>query len=92
MDGGCLVERFESWELHFLLRAQDGALVYDQCGARLCLGSMRVSVPLACAPRVRAIEESNGPAGARVHVTVTLPALGLLIAYEGRLDWEERGE
>ena len=86
---GCLVERFDCWELRFALRVIDGALVYEQCGARLCLGPVRVPVPLVCAPRVRAREESEGSDRVHVRVTVTLPCFGLLIAYDGHLAVEE---
>lgn len=86
---GCLVERFDCWELRFALRVKDRALVYEQCGARLCLGSIRVPVPLTCSPRVQAREEADGTDRVHVHVTVTLPCLGLLIAYEGHLGVED---
>ena len=88
-SGGRLVERFDCWELHFALSVLDRALVYEQCGARLCLGPMRLPVPLIFAPRVRASEKGDGPARVTIHVTVTLPLVGLLIAYEGYLDVEE---
>ena len=87
--GRRLVERIDCWELHFVLRVVDGALVYEQCGARFCLGPIRVPVPLACAPQVRAIEEADGPTRVNVRVTVNLPLLGLLIAYDGYVDVEE---
>lgn len=86
---GCLVERFGCWELRFALRVIDGALVYEQCGARVCIGPIRVPVPLVCAPRVRAREEADGSDRVHVHVSVTLPCLGLLIAYDGHLGEEE---
>ena len=85
-DGGRLVERFDGWELHFALRVNGQTLVYEQCAARLCLGSMCFPVPLIFAPRVQATEESAGPNRVHVRVTVTLPLLGLLIAYDGHLE------
>jgi hypothetical protein len=81
-----LVERFGEWELHFNLRAEDGNLFYDQSGARLCLGALRIPMPRACAPSVFAKEMSDGAARVRVSVRVTLPLVGLLISYEGYLN------
>lgn len=85
---GCLVERFDCWELRFTLRVIDRTLVYEQCGARLCVGPIRMPVPLACAPHVQAREEGDGPNRVNINVTVMLPFFGLLIAYDGYLDVE----
>lgn len=84
-SSGYLVESFGNWDLRFSLRVSDAALVYDQSAARLRLGPLRLPVPLACAPCVRARETANGPGQVRVHVTVTLPCLGPLISYDGHL-------
>lgn len=83
---GCLVERFGVWELRFTLRVSDGALVYEQCAARLCLGALCLPVPLAFAPRVSAREEAGEMNQVRVSVSVSLPVFGRLIAYDGHLD------
>jgi len=85
-DGGSLVERFGSWELCFDLRVEEKALRYVQRGARLCLGAFRLRVPLAWAPLVSAKETSDGPQRVLVVVTVKLPVVGSLIAYDGHLD------
>jgi len=85
-DGIHLVERFRSWELHFELQVAEKALRYVQSGARLCLGRLRLPLPLALAPRVSARETCDGPERVRVAVTVSLPLVGLLIAYEGFLE------
>jgi hypothetical protein len=90
-DGGLLVERFGSWELRFALRADGAALVYEQRGARLCLGPLRLPMPPAFAPQVKATESCDGPARVHVAVTVTLPFIGLLIGYDGHLDVEAIG-
>jgi hypothetical protein len=86
---GVLVERFGEWELRFKLRVQEGNLFYDQAGARLCLGALHIPMPLVCAPRVVAKETQDGAARVRVSVRVTLPVVGLLIAYEGYLNVKE---
>jgi hypothetical protein len=84
--GGSLVERFGAWELCFELRVEEEALRYVQRGARLCLGTFRLRVPLAWAPLVSAKETGDGPERVLVTVTVTLPVVGSLIAYDGHLD------
>ena len=85
-EGSRLVERFGAWELRFDLRVEDEALRYVQRAARLCLGTLRLRVPLAWAPLVSAKETGDGPERVLVTVTVTLPVVGSLIAYEGYLD------
>lgn len=85
-DGRRLVERFGVWELCFDLEVEQATLRYVQCAARLCVGTRRLSLPMACAPVVAATEAGNGPAQVCVAVTVTLPLVGLLISYEGHLD------
>lgn len=84
--GGELVERFDCWELHFALRVVGQTLVYEPCGARLCLGPLRIPAPRTFAPCVEATEESDGPHRVHVRVRVTLPLVGLLIAYDGHLE------
>ena len=83
---GCLMERIRSWELSFRLRADDGALHYEQRRARFCLGPLRVWLPWT--PVVHASERLDGPSRVRVSVSVRLPLIGRLIAYDGWLDVE----
>ena len=85
-SGGSLTERFGPWELRFALRVGGGALFYEQCGARYCLGRWRMPMPRVFAPFVEAKEWADGPEQVRVMVKVTLPIVGLLIAYDGTLD------
>jgi len=85
-EGGRLVERFGAWELSFDLQVQEATLCYVQRAARLCLGAWRLSLPRACSPVVAATEAGDGPTQVRVAVTVTLPLVGLLVAYDGHLD------
>jgi hypothetical protein len=83
----CLVERVGAWELRFRLRVENGALRYIQQSARLCLGIVRLRFPLG--PRVSAVERADGPNRVTASVSVRLPLIGQLIAYEGWLETEE---
>jgi hypothetical protein len=89
---GRLVERFGAWEFFFELQVQDAALCYVQCAARLRIGPLGISVPLAIAPRVTARVTCDHPTRVNVSVTVTLPGMGLLIAYDGQIDSGGRTE
>ena len=79
-------ERFGAWELFFELQVQDAALCYVQRAARLRIGPLGIFVPLAIAPHVTARVACNHPARVDVSVAVTLPCIGLLVAYEGHID------
>src|SRR5262245_45282639 len=85
-EDGHLVERFGAWELCFALRVDEETLHYVQRGARLCIGKFRLRLPLCCAPRVSATETCDGLDRVLVAVTVRLPLVGMLIAYDGHLD------
>ena len=84
-SGGIIVERRNSIQLRFRLRVADGALRYEQVGAAFCIGAVHLPLPNWLAPRVEAIEEHAGAGRVRVRVSVTLPLVGLLIAYEGEV-------
>ena len=86
---GLLIESFNGWELGFALAEEDGALVYRQCRAYLCFGTLRLRMPLALAPRVHAREHSVGRDTA-VEVNVSLPLIGTLITYSGELHTQNR--
>ena len=47
---------------------------------------MRIPFPRALAPRIEAREEPEGTEGTRVSVAVTVPWVGLLVAYGGYLE------
>ena len=85
-DGGRLVERIGPLELGFRLEVRNGALHYLQAGAALSVGSVRIPFPRALAPRIEAREEPEGTEGTRVSVAVTVPWVGLLLAYGGYLE------
>src|SRR5205823_14073109 len=81
---GLLLERFAGVEVRVRLHVENGGLVYNQVGAALWRGW--VPLPNFLAPRVVGSEMPDGPDGVRVSVRVTMPLVGLLIAYEGRLN------
>ena len=76
-------------ELRFHLDPSDGSLVYRQCDAALVAGPIRVRLPERLAPQIVAREDPSDVHRTRISVRVTLPAVGLLIAYDGTVDFEE---
>jgi hypothetical protein len=80
-EHGHLVESFGAFQVVFALRAEGESLRFEQVGARLGWGWLRVPLPASLAPRVRARVWANGAPHAEV--TVAAPGLGLLCAYEG---------
>ncbi len=90
--GECeLAERIGVLEFRFRLEASEGSLVYRQVGAAFVLGSVRLRFPAAWGPRVDAREDPAGARRIRVHVRVTLPALGPVLTYDGAIDLEVDG-
>jgi hypothetical protein len=87
-DGSELVERFGVLELHFRLERSGESLVYVQRRAALVVGRLRVPLAEVLAPRVQAREDPAGASAIDVHVCVTLPAVGTLIAYDGTIEVE----
>ena len=82
--GALLVEAVGLAQTVFRLRAERGALVFEQVGARLGLRRFSLPLPRWITPRIEGRAE---PLGDEVHVDVRVhaPALGLLVAYEGRV-------
>jgi hypothetical protein len=88
--GECdLAERIGLLELRFHLEASEGALVFRQLAAALTVGSVRLRLPAAWAPKVDAREDAAGPHQIRVHVRVELPVLGPVLTYDGIIDIED---
>lgn len=92
-DRGLLAERAGPVELLFELGADGGTLVYRPAGAALRIGSLRVPLPRALAPRVEARESAAGEGDAvMVYVKSTAPFVGLMLSYEGLLRVKVGGE
>ena len=81
---GVLAEHIGPLEIRFRLEVSAGALTYRPGGAALRLGPLRLPLPSWLAPRVSAREKAVGdPNRTHVWVEVSVPLLGLLVAYEG---------
>jgi len=87
---GLLAERIGAIEFQFRLDVSAVGLVYRQQAALLAIGSRGVPLSARLAPRVEATEEALDRTSTRVSVRVTLPLIGLLVAYAGTMDFGER--
>lgn len=77
-----MVERFGSFECVFRLRPTARGIDYDLVGAALVRGHLRLPLPRALAPRVRA--ETRGEEGAmRIEVSMAAPLFGRILRYHG---------
>lgn len=86
--GGLLGERFGPLEFQFRLQIDGGAVDYIQQRAVINVGKLCLPLPRGIAPQVSATESAVGTDRTFVHVTVSLPGLGLLIEYAGELSVE----
>ena len=84
-----LAERFGLLELRFRLEEHAGSLVFVQRKAAFVAGALHFALPAGCAPRVEAREHAAGPTTIGVRVRISLPVIGLLIAYDGSIDIED---
>jgi hypothetical protein len=78
---GLLIERFGPFELRFRLSGHEAGIDFHQIGVSL----WGLGLPRALAPQVRASERADGD----VHcfdVSLSLPGVGLIVAYKGRLE------
>jgi hypothetical protein len=78
-----IAERFGMFEVRFELQISGGSLLYVQREAAFLFGSVRLRIPARWAPLVQAREDPAGRESIRVDVRVTLPCVGLLMAYDG---------
>jgi hypothetical protein len=79
-----LAERVGLLEMRFRLEVVAGILFYKSKSAALCLGPLRLPLPGWFAPRLAAREQPDADReGAYVAIEMSLPLLGLLVAYEG---------
>lgn len=81
-----LAERFGALEFGFALRAEGGALVYEQRMAALVAGPLRLRLPRRLAPRI-AGRARRGPDDRSVAVAVRVeaPIVGVVLEYEGEV-------
>jgi hypothetical protein len=85
---GVLNERFGPLELLFRLQVEGGGLRFHQVGARGRLAGLALPWPRWCRPEVEALARAE-PGGVGVRVAVSLPRIGLLVSYAGRLEVPE---
>jgi hypothetical protein len=87
---GLLAERFGLTELWFRLEASDHSLVFVPAGGALVLGPIRISLPLRLSPQVHARVSASREFSQRFMVSVSLvvPWIGLLLAYDGYIEPE----
>jgi hypothetical protein len=83
-----LGERIGILEFRFGLTAANGGLVFQQVDAAFVLGSMRLRLPAAWAPRIEAREDPAGADQIAVNVRVVLPRVGPLLTYDGTINLE----
>jgi len=89
--GGLLAEKFGVLEFRFRLTVVDDCLRYSQESVFLCIGRQRIPLPRWISPSVSATESAAVSAGrTHVKVTVSMPWVGLLIAYDGDLEIPSR--
>ena len=86
---GELAERFGVLEFRFRLEVAEGSLLFRQLEAAFRLGSIRLPLPAAWAPKVDAREDPAGPHQIKVDVRIALPALGPVLTYDGTIDIED---
>ncbi len=88
-DGACLVEELGLFQCRFFLRADGGALIFDQVGAALGFRRAAIPLPTAIAPRIVGSARSEQES-VRVDVQIYAPIVGLLVAYDGLVAPRER--
>jgi hypothetical protein len=87
---GELGERAGRLELRFRLVPLRGSLLYKQVGVAIAIGPIRLWLPRAFAPVVDAREDAAGDNRVLVSIKLSLPLVGLLLAYGGAVEIEER--
>lgn len=87
-DRGLLVENMGLVQCWFRLRAEAGALVFEQVRATVGLRGFALPLPRFLSPRVVGRADPGG-AHAQVDVRIHAPVVGLLVSYEGAVTPED---
>ena len=87
-ERGLLVENMGLAQCWFRLRAEGGALVFEQVRATIGFRRFALPLPRFLWPRVVGRADPGG-AEARVDVRIHAPIVGLLVSYEGRVTPED---
>ncbi len=85
------LEQFGILQFHFDNIASNGTFVHRQRAAAICVGPLRLRIPSICAPHVAGREQIEGRRHT-VSVQVKLPLIGLLLSYDGIVDFEVAGQ
>lgn len=85
LHGGLLAERFRFIELRFRLNVEAGALRFEQTGAALALGLLRIGISRRLWPRIEACVRAAVPHAdaMAVRVTFSMPIIGMVLRYAG---------
>jgi hypothetical protein len=87
---GTIAERFGMIECSFRPEASGQGLDYQQTGASVCVGSLRLPLPIALWPRVEGRTRGLGDT-MDVEVVVSAPLVGRLLRYHGAVRPEPIG-
>jgi hypothetical protein len=87
-DRGLLVENMGLFQCWFRLRAESGALVFEQVRATIGFRRFALPLPRFLSPRVIGRADPGG-AEAQVDVRIHAPIVGLLVSYEGAVTPED---
>ena len=83
---GILKENIGLLEIRFRLTGAGGGLIYQQSAAGVRILSLFVPLPRWVRPIVQASEQADGSNSVITSVTVSLPGIGLLLSYAGRIE------
>jgi hypothetical protein len=82
---GLLVEAMGLVLCVFRLRAEGAGIVFESMGVRLGVARFSVPIPRLLGPRITARSEPQ-EGGVMVDVRIHAPGVGLLVAYDGRVE------
>jgi len=84
-----IAERFGCLEFRFRIEEDAGVRRYRQTDALVRFGPIDMTLPDLIAPRIEALERETGPRECTVRVLVTWPPAGLILAYDGDVQFED---
>lgn len=91
LAGSLMAERLGSFECRFRLRPTPRGIDYEQLGAALFAGPLRLPLPRPLAPRVTATTWAEGDERMGLDVTISAPLIGQVLRYHGFVTPEDEG-